>query len=133
MAITIRAVQALASGETIWDSGREAVKGFGVRRQLRTPVYVLKYRDQGQQCFVTIGPHGSPWTPEQARREAKRLLGLVAAGRDPRTELAKDKTSVRAVAEEYWATPGDARNPAASSKPSGIFLRTAHRSTKPRP
>ena len=101
MAITIRAVQALASGETIWDSGREAVKGFGVRRQLRTPVYVLKYRDQGQQCFVTIGPHGSPWTPEQARREAKRLLGLVAAGRDPRTELAKDKTSVRAVAEEY--------------------------------
>ena len=101
MAITIRAVQALAPGATIWDAGREAVKGFGVRRQLRTPVYVLKYRHQGQQRFITIGPHGSPWTPELARREAKRLLGLLAAGRDPRG--GKDKTSVRAVAGEYLA------------------------------
>ena len=32
---------------------------------------------------VTIGPYGSPWTVETARKEAKRILGLVAAGQDP--------------------------------------------------
>src|SRR5205085_12379188 len=32
---------------------------------------------------LTIGKHGSPWTPEMARTEAKRLLAEVAAGRDP--------------------------------------------------
>ncbi len=34
---------------------------------------------------LTIGKHGSPWTPEMARAEAKRLLTEVAAGRDPAT------------------------------------------------
>lgn len=34
---------------------------------------------------LTIGKHGSPWTPETARGEAKRLLAEVAAGRDPAT------------------------------------------------
>ena len=32
---------------------------------------------------LTVGKHGSPWTPETARAEAKRLLAEVAAGRDP--------------------------------------------------
>ncbi|MGA8401141.1 MAG: integrase arm-type DNA-binding domain-containing protein, partial [Stellaceae bacterium] len=32
---------------------------------------------------LTIGKHGSPWTPETARIEAKRLLAEVATGRDP--------------------------------------------------
>lgn len=32
---------------------------------------------------LTIGKHGSPWTPEMARSEARRLLAEVAAGRDP--------------------------------------------------
>ena len=82
--ITIRAVEALAAGATIWDTGhREAVRGFGVRRQRDQATYVLKYRVFGRQRFLTIGPHGSPWTPNKARREAKRLLGLVAGGKDP--------------------------------------------------
>jgi integrase len=82
--ITIRAVQALAPGDVLWDGGhKEAVRGFGVRRQRDQATYVLKYRVFGRQRFFTIGPHGSPWTPEKARREAKRLLGLVADGKDP--------------------------------------------------
>lgn len=82
--ITIRAVDALKPGEAIWDAGhREAVRGFGVRRQRGLPVYVLKYRVHGRQRFLTIGPHGSPWTPDTARREAKKLLGQVAAEKDP--------------------------------------------------
>jgi integrase len=82
--ITVRAVQSLNPGETLWDAGhKEAVRGFGVRRQRGEPVYVVKYRVFGRQRFFTIGPHGSPWTPEKARKEAKRLLGLVADGKDP--------------------------------------------------
>ena len=82
--ITIRAVQGLAIGSALWDAGhREAVVGYGVRRQKAAAVYVLKYRAFGRQRMLTIGRHGSPWTPDTARKEAKRLLGLVAAGKDP--------------------------------------------------
>jgi hypothetical protein len=31
----------------------------------------------------TIGAHGSPWTPETARREAERILIMVRQGTDP--------------------------------------------------
>ena len=82
--ITITAVKALAPGDILWDAGhREAVRGFGVRRQRGLSFYVLKYRVFGRQRFVTIGPHGSPWNPSTARREAKKLLGEVAANKDP--------------------------------------------------
>src|ERR1700759_4032662 len=82
--VTIRAVQALKPDQTIWDAGhREAVRGFGARRQRDAVAYFIKYRAHGRQRFYTIGVHGSPWTPEKARREAKRLLGLVGGGRAP--------------------------------------------------
>jgi integrase len=104
--ITIRAVQALKPGETIWDAGHnEAVRGFGIRRQRGDAVYVIKYRVFGRQRFVTIGRHGSPWTPETARREAKRLLGLVASGKDPQTEKAEARAkaadTLGKVADDY--------------------------------
>jgi len=106
LSVTIRAVQSLAPGETIWDAGhRQAVRGFGVRRQHGLPVYVVKYRAFGRQRFFTIGPHGSPWTPEKARKEAKRLLGLVADGKDPADERTQAKLqateTLRKIAEQY--------------------------------
>jgi integrase len=104
--ITIRTVQALKQGETIWDADhKEAVRGFGVRRQRGNPFYVIKYRVFGRQRFVTIGPHGAPWTPDKARREAKRLLGLVADGKDPQAEKiearAKAADTIGKVADDY--------------------------------
>jgi integrase len=103
--ITIRAVQALKPGSQIWDAGQDAVKGLGVRRQRRDPVYVLKYRFNGRQRFVTIGRHGSPWTPVTARREARRLLGLVAGGIDPAADrdAAKELPTVATFADRYIA------------------------------
>jgi integrase len=105
VAVTISAVKGLEPGETIWDEG--GVAGFGVRRQRDSATYFIKYRFAGQQRFVTIGRHGSPWTPEQARREAKRLLGLVAADRDPHAEhrQARERSAetLSRVAEEYLA------------------------------
>src|SRR6516225_255965 len=43
---------------------------------------------------VTIGKHGSPWTPEMARAEAKCLLFEVAAGRDPATARREDRRAL---------------------------------------
>jgi hypothetical protein len=88
--ITKRSVDALRAS----DDGREAVlwdselKGFGVRVQ-RGSVrsYILHYRigvGRGAPLRkLTIGKHGSPWTPETARTEAKKLLAMVAQGKDP--------------------------------------------------
>ena len=42
-----------------------------MRRQLGKPVYFLQKRVDGRARWLTIGPHGSPWTPETARREAQ--------------------------------------------------------------
>jgi integrase len=43
---------------------------------------------------MTIGKHGSPWTPEMARAEAKRLLSEVAAGRDPAMARQADRKAL---------------------------------------
>ncbi len=97
--ITKRAVDAAKPGERdtyLWDT---ALSGFGLKV---TPtggkVYLVQFRlggRKGRTRRVTIGRHGSPWTPESARNEAKRLLGEVGAGRDPaeeRTRARRDLT-----------------------------------------
>jgi hypothetical protein len=60
--ITKAAVDKLEPGSLIWDTN---LSGFGVRRQLRHPHYIIRYRFGGKQKFVTIGKHGA-WTPETA-------------------------------------------------------------------
>ncbi len=87
--ITKRAVDALApknGGEVVlWD---QEIRGFGIRaRTGGAKTYILHYRagtGRGAPLRkLTIGKHGSPWTPDKARTEAKRLLGLIASGEDP--------------------------------------------------
>jgi hypothetical protein len=43
---------------------------------------------------LTIGKHGSPWTPETARSEARRLLAEVAAGRDPAAPREEERNAL---------------------------------------
>ncbi|MGB6795506.1 MAG: integrase, partial [Xanthobacteraceae bacterium] len=76
--ITKTAVERLAAdGQWLWDANhREVVKGFGARRQRDGIFYYLRYRVGGRQRVKSIGRHGSPWTPDMARSEARRLLGL---------------------------------------------------------
>jgi integrase len=78
----VRDVGALQPRTTVWDA---AVVGFGARRQRGAKVsYFVVYRTaEGRQRLITIGRHGSPWTPDTARQEALRLLGEVARGGDP--------------------------------------------------
>jgi len=73
-------IDGLSPGEILWDS---AVKGFGVRCQKSSKVYLLKTRIKGRQRWFSIGRHGSPWTPDKARIQALQLLGQIAEGKDP--------------------------------------------------
>jgi integrase len=99
--ISIRTVEALAPGSTLWDTG---VRGFGVRRQQDSASYIIKYRAGGRQRFLTIGQHGR-LTPDQARREARRLLGLVAGGNDPADAKAQAASraadTLRKIIDQY--------------------------------
>jgi integrase len=101
--ITAREVLALQPGETIWDG---AVAGFGARRQQSEVVtYCLVYRTaDGRKRWATIGRHGSPWTPDDARKEALRLLGEVVRGRDP----VADKAARREAAAQTISALCDA-------------------------
>ena len=69
--VTEGMVAALKPRQIVWDG---EIKGFGVRCQRSAKVYFLKVRVNGRQRWLTIGAHGDPWTTEQARREAERLL-----------------------------------------------------------
>src|SRR5262249_8799210 len=83
--IGLRDIRVLKPKQMIWD---QSLPGFGARRQNSAAIsYVLFYRTvEGRQRLYTIGRHGAPWTPDTARREAKRILGDVAQKRDPAAE-----------------------------------------------
>jgi integrase len=122
--ITKRSVDALKAVENstetvLWDS---ELKGFGVRVQRGdAKSYVLRYRvGSGRRAplrKLTIGKHGSPWTAETARAEAKRLLGLVAHGEDPAgaKAAAKSAPTVAELAARLLAEHAEAKR-----KPSTV-------------
>lgn len=78
--ITITVVARMTPGETVWD---RTVKGFFVRCQAEAKVYGLRRRIDGRARWLTIGKHGSPWTPDTARQKALEMLGAVARGENP--------------------------------------------------
>ena len=108
--ITKRSVDALCAKDgkevILWDS---ELRGFGVRLQGGKKTYVLQFRvgsaRGAPQRRLTIGRHGSPWTPDTARLEAKRLLGLVAAGQDPQAARheARNVLTVAELCDLYLA------------------------------
>ena len=100
--ITKRSVDALAcppgkDREFLWD---DAVSGFGVAFPSGKKVYVAQYRHGGRSRRAAIGEHGR-LTPDEARSEAKQLLGIVEAGSDPIAErrAAREVRTFKAVAD----------------------------------
>jgi integrase len=100
--ISKRTVDSLKPGKIVWDS---VVTGLAVRCQQKAKVFTLKYRFSGRQRWYSIGKHGSPWTVDDARTEAKRLLGLVADGVDPAEvkEYESRDITVSALCDMYLA------------------------------
>ncbi|HXW70969.1 MAG TPA: site-specific integrase [Methylocella sp.] len=72
----------------VWDS---ELSGFGLRVETSgAKSFIARYRAEGggraaAQRFVTVGRYGA-LTPEQARKQAKTILGSVAKGEDPADE-----------------------------------------------
>jgi integrase len=101
--LTKRAVDALAPGVFLWDRD---LRRFGVKATATgTKVYIVQYRIGRRLRRYTIGGHGSPWTPDLARKEALRLLALVASGIDPAAAKLAGRTAptVRDLAERVRA------------------------------
>jgi integrase len=116
--ITKRSVDAIIPAANdrevvLWDS---ELKGFGVRVQRGgVKSYILHYRVGSGRAAplrkLTIGRHGSPWTPETARREAKRLRGLVESGADPAADkmARKEAPTVAELAERFLTEHAEAK------------------------
>lgn len=89
----------------VWDG---ELKGFGIKiARGGRKSYVCKYRAGSGRTAptrrMTIGAHGSPWTVDQARAEARKLLGRAANGEDPAKEKqeAKKQITVAALCDLY--------------------------------
>ena len=89
----------------LWDG---ELKGFGVKiAKGGRKSYVCKYRVGSGRTAptrrMTIGAHGSPWTIDQARAEARKILGRVANGDDPAKEKqdAKRQITVAELCDLY--------------------------------
>lgn len=64
----------------LWD---EEIPGFGLRVFASgRRSYMAQYRQNGRTRRISIGPHGR-LTPDEARKEARAILGDVAKGGDP--------------------------------------------------
>ena len=104
--ITKRVVDAaMATGKNhfLWDT---EVKGFGLKVSATGKrSYIFQYRTGGRESATkrfTIGEHGSPWTPDLARKEALRLAGLVRQGNDPREdERQRRRAAVTLAFDDY--------------------------------
>ena len=90
-----------------WD---DTLKGFGLRVQPSGHKgFIVQYRTaggrRGRVRKITIGSYGSPWTVDMARKEAKRILGLVGTGRDPAQDRRNEKEAptVAELCDLYFA------------------------------
>jgi integrase len=98
--LTKRVVDAAAPRDDryyVWDS---LLPGFGLRvEKSGAKTFIVRYRADGggrtaPQRFVTIGRFG-PLTPDEARKQAKVILGGVAQGEDPADERRAKRAEMR--------------------------------------
>jgi integrase len=104
--ITKTAVDRMGPWSVLWDT---EVNGFGVRRHgAQAKHYLLRFRFNGKQTFRKIGRHGSPFTPDSARAEALRMLGLIVSGTNP-AQRQPESVSFGSELERYLSHKQGAR------------------------
>lgn len=93
--LTKRNIDGLIPGDKRYTAFDTDIAGFALRVSPDgAKSYAVKYRAAGAQRWLTIGRHGSPWTPESARKEALRILSEAAQGRDPAAKKAADRRAL---------------------------------------
>src|SRR5215813_1674896 len=104
MKLTKRSIDALKHREAdtvVWDP---ELGGFGLRvKQTGSKSFVIQYRNrQGRSRRVTVGQYGR-MTPDEARREARRLLSDVERGVDPAEQrlVERNAITVSVLCSEY--------------------------------
>jgi integrase len=120
--LTKTLVDRLQPGELVADT---ELSGFWVRCQFKAKVFVVFYRINGRQRWYSIGRYGV-LTVEQARQEARAILGMVASGKDPAAtkETNRKAPTVQECVEAFMASHGQSRlKPASRDFYQGIFDR----------
>jgi len=101
--LTKRLIDALGPKAADYFEWDDELPGFGVRVwPTGRKVYVAQYRASGRTRRVKIGTHG-PLTVEEARKEAKGILGDVARGEDPQEDRVTRRKSltVKELCDNY--------------------------------
>jgi len=87
----------------LWD---DRLKGFGARVTAKGSIsFIAEGRVNGRTRRITIGALGK-LTPDQARIEAKKIIGQIATGTDPNAEKAEQRAAavtLGEVADSYKA------------------------------
>ena len=78
------------------------LKGFGLRVGTGSKVYFAEGKINNKTVRITIGRHGL-FAPEQARLEAKSILGMIARGINPNDVDKAKKAKSITLAEVYKA------------------------------
>ncbi len=110
-----------------WDS---ELPGFGLKvAKNGVKTFFVRYRPKGTgrsgpKRYAPIGRYGV-LTPAEARNEARRILGRVAAGDDPAAEAAaaSGAISVAELAERFLADEVDPKRKPATAALYRIYLR----------
>lgn len=97
----------------VWDA---ELRGFGARIDASgAKTFLVRYRPKSMGAsapkrFVTLGRYGA-LTVEQARNRAREILGAVAAGGDPATEIAHRRSAplFKEIAEMFLAEHVDTK------------------------
>src|ERR1700722_5887716 len=106
----------------LWD---DALAGFGVAAfPTGKKSYVAQFRKDGRSRRVSIGDHGR-LTPEEARSQAKTILGQVEQGADPVDERRKARAvrTFREVADEFMRTHIEAKRKGRTGEEYGRTLK----------
>ena len=102
------------TGQTFYRDSE--IKGFGLRVGTGSKVYIAEGKVNNKTVRVTIGRHGI-FTAEQARQEAKNVLGMIARGINP-NDVDKAKRARSVTLSEAFQAYLKARS---SLKPRTIY------------